>query len=77
MTVTPMFRCKCGAPGTRRELTLNDIPVTSLSACDDCVAQVNATLDRIRPVFDAMIAAGIDRTLANETMTYMIDRMPL
>jgi hypothetical protein len=41
-------------------------------ACDECVAKTEAILARVRPVFEAMLACGIPRELANRTMTYML-----
>jgi hypothetical protein len=71
--VVPFLRCKCGAAAKRVELCLRDEPLAQFNSCQACLDETNDTLDRVRPVFEAMIAAGIDRETANETMTYLLD----
>jgi hypothetical protein len=69
-------RCgRCGAEGSRRELEYQGEKVGDFGACDACVEKTEAELDAVRPVFDAMIAAGIDREIANDIMTFLLDRL--
>lgn len=73
--VVPIRRCKCGKPARRLELCFQDEPIGSFSACSECLAEMTDLLDRVRPVFDAMTAVGIDQEKANETMTYLLGLM--
>ena len=73
--VLPIRRCwNCDSAGSRRELTFRDEPVTDFNACDVCVAKVESKLTRARPVFDAMILAGVPRETANDAMTFLLER---
>ncbi len=64
----------CGAPCDRVELALNGEPIADLSGCDTCIDKIAGELAAVRPVFDAMLACGVSRELANDTMTFMLDR---
>lgn len=76
--VIPFHKCgRCGGPGSTRTLTLDGAPRVGFTGCDACVAQSLGTLDHVRPIFDAMIEAGIDRDVANETMTFLLTRAGL
>lgn len=69
-------RCgRCGGEGRKRELEFGGSRVGEFGACDACINEVGGELAAVRPVFDAMIAAGVDRDVANETMTFMLNRM--
>jgi hypothetical protein len=72
--VVPFFRCKlCGARGSRLDLQLRGTSVGTIVGCDVCLAKTEATLARVRPIFDAAIAAGVPRDLANEALTFILD----
>lgn len=76
--VVPLLRCRrCGKAGSPCTLEHKDQAVAHFVACDECVEYCSSTMARVRPIFDAMIAAGIDRELANETMTFMLERAKL
>lgn len=47
-----------------------DIP-----ACAECIALTADELSRVRPIFDAMIAGGIQRPEANAVMTAYLDSL--
>lgn len=47
-----------------------DIP-----GCAECIALTNAELAAVRPIFDAMIAGGIQRPVANAVMTAYLDSL--
>jgi hypothetical protein len=47
--------------------------VGTFSACDACVQKAEATIARVRQIFDAMLASGIGRDLANETMSFLLN----
>lgn len=49
--------------------------MASFRACDACINETQSELDRVRPVFDAMIAVGLDRELANEVMSTILERI--
>lgn len=73
--IVPIRKCRtCGKPATRRTLALNDVPVVDFNSCDECVGETDAELARARPVFDAMIGAGVPRDVANDAMTFLLDR---
>ena len=46
-------------------------------SCPGCVEKTYAELANVRPVFDAMLAAGVPRDLANDAMTFLLVRMVL
>jgi hypothetical protein len=70
----PLFRCaSCGEAGKRVDLSWNDKVVGTFTACQSCIDRTTATLDRVRPIFDAMIAAGVDRDLANEALRAILE----
>lgn len=76
--VIQLFRCRrCGAPGTSRVGVKGGEEVMRFFGCDACVDEDSATLARVRPIFDAMLEAGIDRDLANDTMTFMLQKSGL
>ena len=81
MSAVVPFGRRCGRCGDRTETatrvlgeteTHREIPFV---ACPGCIAKVSADLDSVRPVFDAMVAAGVPRDLANATMTFMLERL--
>lgn len=73
--VTPLRRChRCGQAANSVTLDLRGV-VVSVNACRGCVEAVRAEIARLRHVFDAMLAAGVPRGIANQTMTFMLDRM--
>jgi hypothetical protein len=51
-----------------------DEHVAAFSACEACVEKTTKELATVRPVFDAIIAAGVDRDLANEVMDFLLAR---
>ena len=74
--VTSIYRCgRCRADAPRVDLCLNgEVLDLRVYACSECIAKIEGELANVRPIFDAMIAAGIDRALANEAMTFILDR---
>jgi hypothetical protein len=54
------------------EVHMNGEKVDAFIGCGECTAAVSAELARIRPVFEVMIACGVPRDLANDTMSYML-----
>lgn len=76
--VIHFHRCLCGQPGKLRVVGLDDNSVDSVNfiACDDCLSTSQTFLDRMRPVFAAMRAVGVPREIANETMTFLLDKIP-
>lgn len=73
--VVALFKCQCGNAATRVALVHDDEPIATINACPACVARGVAFMANIRPVFDAMIAQGVDRAIANDTMTFLIARL--
>jgi hypothetical protein len=73
--VIPLHRCgRCKKLGNPCDITLVGELVASIIVCDKCLSELTTDLLRVRPVFDSMIACGIDRDLANDTMTYLLER---
>lgn len=78
INVVPLRTCKCGQPGTLRIVhweSDTESRTVELVACDECWNKSEDFLARVRPVFDAMIARGVPRAIANETMTFMLESM--
>lgn len=74
-TVTPLRTCQCGAPGAPLTIEGDDGAILHGFACDACISKVNTTLNRVRPVFAALIACGVPKTAADETMAFLLDRI--
>lgn len=74
-SVTPLFRCRCGKDGRQRTLVHDGIEIATAVRCDDCVAREDALLDRVRPVFEAMLAAGVERPTARDVVLFLLERM--
>ncbi len=73
--VLPIRRCRmCGAPCGRVELALDNKPIADLSGCDTCIDKIAGELAAVRPVFDTMLACGVSRELANDTMKFLLER---
>lgn len=73
--VVNIRRCKCGAAGSRIEADFRGENIGHFVACQSCLGNTIALLDRVRPVFDAMIAAGVEHEHANDTMTFLLEKM--
>lgn len=71
--VTPIRRCLCGKLGTQRTLVYEETDVATFIACDACIAGTDELLVRVRPVYNAMLAAGVNRDDANDAMSYLLD----
>lgn len=65
----------CGGPARRVELAHRGEVFVTVDICGACVDKGQEELARVRPVFDAMVAAGVPRDVANDTMTYMLGRL--
>ena len=73
--VIPLHRCgRCKQLGNPCDIALAGDIVASIVVCDTCLVDLKTDLLSVRPVFDAMIACGIDRDLANDTMVYLLER---
>lgn len=73
--VIPIRRCvscsnRLGEPVT---LTFRGDYIARRNVCAECVSETHEELARVRPIFDAMIAAGVDRVLAKDAMTFILD----
>ncbi|HEX8795422.1 MAG TPA: hypothetical protein VF765_30945 [Polyangiaceae bacterium] len=74
--VIPLRKCRqCGAPGKPLELLLPG-GVLKVDACDPCLARAQAKLDRLKPVDEAMLAAGVPDDVRGETITFLLARLP-
>lgn len=73
--VTPLLPCPgCGAVSNPVDLEYQGSVVATIRSCPECLEAAKQLLDSVRPVFDAMITAGVSKELANETMTFLLDR---
>lgn len=69
MTIHALFTCgRCGGPGRPVDLELNDVKQDTIHACSKCLAECEEELAEMRPVFDALIKAGVPRVAANAMM---------
>lgn len=76
-SVRHLYRCGgCGRPGRPVELEADGLPVGKFVACSDCLERAHEHMGRVRAVFLAMLDAGVERELADETMTFLLERMP-
>lgn len=73
--VVVLHRCVCGSAGAPIKLDYDDQTVAAFMACAECVARTNVTLAKVKPVFESMISAGVERKVANDTMTFLLDGM--
>jgi hypothetical protein len=72
--------CKCGGANPKPMVFVFTSergmdPVGARWACEACRVRVFAHMDRVSPVFDAMVAAEIDRHIAGATLTYLINQL--
>lgn len=44
--------------------------------CDKCRHKTAAHLARVKPIFEAMLAAKVPRKMADEIMTFLLERLP-
>lgn len=75
MSVVPLHKCVCGAAGSPRTMIWKDETIKFFS-CDRCVETADIFLDRMRPVFETMRACGVPGEIANDAMTYLLDKLP-
>lgn len=66
---------RCGKPGHFVDLEYRGRFDSTLAARDARIQQTSDELSQVWPVFEAMIAAGVDRGIANDAMTYLLGRM--
>lgn len=72
--VTPLHPCqRCGRSARRRELVHEGRTLFEFLSCDACIEQTESELARVKPVFEAMLAAGVNRAVANYAMTCMLE----
>jgi len=72
--VVPIRRCICGEAGLQRVMQYSDRAMT-IFACDKCVEATQSHLMKVVPVFSERIACGVPRDIANDTMTFMLNKM--
>jgi hypothetical protein len=74
--IVPIRRCaRCKEElGEPVDLAFKGEVFATVNACAKCVAQTAAEMAKSRPIFDAMIAAGVPRELANDAMTWLLER---
>lgn len=73
--VVPLHRCVCGAQGQLRTAACGADTATFV-ACDECMKTSVNLLASVRPIFEMMLICGVPRDVANDTMTFMLERMP-
>jgi hypothetical protein len=71
--VTPIRRCLCGKLGTQRTLVYDEHDIATFIACDVCIAGTTEQLKKVRPIFHAMLTAGVNRDDANDAMSYLLN----
>ena len=55
-------------------MTWKDETITFFS-CDECIERDDSFLALVRPIFATMRACGVPRDIANDTMTYLLERV--
>lgn len=71
-----MNPCRNHAGAREREIEGQYTGATArVFICDSCLEREQAFLAKARPVFDAMIAAGVPRQRANELMHEVLTAM--
>lgn len=73
--VVQLHPCICGKPGTPRVAECG-AEIAEFMSCDECIDTSLGFLGRMRPVFEAMRAVGVPGEIANETMSFLLDRIP-
>jgi hypothetical protein len=78
--VVPLHRpppCShCGGVGKPVEVCCpDDRSFTIISICDSCRDKCALKLARVMPVFEAMLACGASREVANEAMSFLLNAM--
>lgn len=78
MVVVPIYRCSaCSGPGRLfRFISEHDGSILMVWTCDGCIEKYEAHLASVRPVFDAMLAAGVPKDKANDVMTFLLEQFP-
>ena len=65
----------CGKEGAEEiSLMVDGKCEATVYGCRRCTDKVDMHLDRVEPIFDAMIDAGVPEDVANETMDFLLDR---
>lgn len=72
--IVPLHRCSCGEVGRLRTITWESETIMFFT-CDKCVERDDTFLARVRPIFEAMRACGVPRDIANDAMTYLLERV--
>jgi len=66
---------QCGRLTLPRELQLNGETIASFYGCPSCVDKTIHTLARVKPIFQTMITQDIPRDIANDVMTYLLEKL--
>lgn len=74
--VVPLRPCACGGAGRVVKLSAPGVEELDIVVCDKCRTKTDAHLKRVRPIFQAMLAAKVPRKMADETMTFLLERLP-
>lgn len=73
--VVPLFKCKrCDEIGISRKFVFGQSHFDAI-ACDSCIEEIQGTIIKVRPIFDAIIMAGISLTIATDAMAFILDRL--
>lgn len=73
--VVSIRRCgRCRGLGDKIDLALLEEVVAQVVACEVCTDLTLLELNACQPIFEAMVEAGVPRDLANEAMTFLLDR---
>lgn len=73
--VVSLHACACGSAGRFRTLELKGVEAGKVLVCDGCLAESDRRLAQVRPVFEAMLGAGIRHDIANRAMTVLLNLM--
>lgn len=70
--------CRCGAPGALVDVAHDGQygpHIYTIIACEACLDTSMEQLSKVRPVFNAMIAADVPQPIANEVMSFLLEKL--
>jgi len=74
-SVLVLHKCgRCGQAAIPFDLELRGEQVASGWSCKECLQKTQNELESVKPVFEAMLSCGVTRDVANDVMTYLLER---
>ena len=73
--IRQLYSCACGEPGSPFQVVWQGDVVAHGPLCPRCRELTGSVLDRVRPIYHAIVSAGLGREIASATLTFMLDQM--